>query len=44
VVYRSETAPLVDHYADLVVTVNALGSVEEITDRAMDALAGEPGQ
>jgi len=43
-VYRSETAPLVDHYADLVVTVNALGSVEEITDRAMDALAGEPGQ
>lgn len=42
-IYRSETAPLVDHYRDLLVTVDALGPVEEITDRAMDALADEPG-
>ena len=43
-VYRSETAPLIERYRDLLVTVNALGPVEEITDRAMDALADEPGE
>ena len=43
-VYRSETQPLIEHYRDLLVTVNALGAVEEITDRAMDALADEPGE
>jgi adenylate kinase len=41
-VYRRETAPLVDYYRDLIVTVDALGSVDEVTDRAMDALADEP--
>lgn len=41
-VYRSETAPLVEYYRPLVVTVDAIGPVEDITDRAMDALADEP--
>ena len=33
-VYHSETAPLLDYYRDKVIKVDALGSVEEITDRA----------
>ncbi len=37
-VYRSETAPLLDHYADRLVKVSAVGSVEEITERALDAV------
>ena len=37
-IYRSETAPLLDHYADRLVTVPAVGSVEEITERALDAV------
>jgi adenylate kinase len=37
-VYRSETAPLLEHYADRLVTVDAVGAVEEITDRVADAL------
>jgi adenylate kinase len=37
-VYRDETAPLLDHYRDRLVTVDAVGSVEEITDRVTDAL------
>jgi adenylate kinase len=41
-VYRSETEPLIAHYNDIAVRVDAVGSVEEITDRAMDALADEP--
>jgi adenylate kinase len=41
-VYRSETEPLISHYRDIAVRVDAVGSVEEITDRAMDALADEP--
>jgi adenylate kinase len=41
-VYRSETEPLIEHYSDIAVRVDAVGSVEEITDRAMDALADEP--
>jgi adenylate kinase len=41
-VYRSETEPLIEHYSDIAVRVNAVGSVDEITDRAMDALADEP--
>ncbi|MFC5142821.1 adenylate kinase [Actinomycetospora rhizophila] len=41
-VYRSETEPLIEHYRDIAVRVDAVGSVEEITDRAMDALADEP--
>jgi adenylate kinase len=37
-VYRSETAPLLDHYSDRLVSVDAVGSVEEITDRVTQAL------
>jgi len=37
-VYRDETAPLLSHYADQLVTVDAVGSVELITDRVLDAL------
>ncbi len=37
-IYRLETAPLLDYYADRLVTVSAVGSVEEITERALDAV------
>jgi adenylate kinase len=39
-VYRDETAPLLDHYRDILVTVDAVGEVEEITDRVTEALRG----
>jgi adenylate kinase len=41
-VYHSETEPIIDYYKaqDLVVTISALGKVEEVTQRAMDALRG----
>ncbi|WP_137725393.1 adenylate kinase [Prescottella subtropica] len=37
-VYREETAPLLDHYADQLVTVGAVGAVEEVNARALAAL------
>lgn len=37
-VYRKETAPLLDYYADRLVPVPAVGSVEDVTARALDAL------
>jgi adenylate kinase len=37
-VYREETAPLLEHYRDRLVTIDAVGAVEEITDRVSDAL------
>lgn len=37
-VYRDETAPLLEHYADRLVRVDAVGTVEQITDRVLDAL------
>lgn len=37
-VYRSETEPLLEYYRDKLVTIDAVGSVEEITGRALDAL------
>jgi adenylate kinase len=37
-VYRDETAPLLEHYHDRLVTIDAVGTVEEITDRVADAL------
>jgi adenylate kinase len=42
-VYRRQTAPLLAHYTDIVLTVHAVGTVEEITDRALEALADLPG-
>ena len=38
VVYRSETAPLLEYYSDRLVPVDAVGSVEEVTARALTAL------
>ncbi|GGX61823.1 adenylate kinase [Streptomyces minutiscleroticus] len=39
-VYHTQTEPIIDYYKaqDLVVTISALGKVEEVTQRAMDAL------
>jgi adenylate kinase len=39
-VYHTETEPIIDYYKaqDLVVTISALGAVEEVTQRAMAAL------
>ena len=37
-VYRDETAPLLAHYADQLITVEAVGEIEEITDRVSEAL------
>ncbi|MDG4857276.1 adenylate kinase [Streptomyces sp. T-3] len=39
-VYHRETEPIIDHYRaqGLVVTISALGSVTDVTGRAMDAL------
>lgn len=37
-VYRDETAPLIDHYGDAIINIEAEGEVEEINERAMKAL------
>jgi adenylate kinase len=37
-VYRDETAPLLEYYADRLVVVDAVGDVEEITERVFSAL------
>ncbi|GAA3128274.1 nucleoside monophosphate kinase [Nonomuraea salmonea] len=39
-VYQEQTAPLVSYYADedILVGVDATGPVEEVTQRAMDAI------
>ncbi|WP_269853724.1 adenylate kinase [Streptomyces sp. RPT161] len=39
-VYHNETEPIIDYYKaqNLVVTISALGKVDEVTQRAMDAL------
>jgi adenylate kinase len=37
-VYRTETAPLLDYYADIVVSIDAVGEVDEISERALRAL------
>ncbi len=37
-VYRDETAPLLDYYSDQIVTVNAMGDVEEVSARALKAI------
>jgi adenylate kinase len=37
-VYRQETAPLLDYYRDIVVTVDAVGEVDEVSARALAAL------
>lgn len=37
-VYRDETEPLLEYYSDRLVTVPAVGSVDDVTARALDAL------
>jgi adenylate kinase len=37
-VYRKETAPLLQFYRDQLVSIDAVGQVEEITERVLDAL------
>ncbi|WP_068276758.1 adenylate kinase [Aldersonia kunmingensis] len=37
-VYRDETAPLLDHYDGLVVTVDGIGEIDEVNTRALRAL------
>jgi len=39
-IYRDDTAPLLEYYRGRVVSVDAVGSVEEITDRVFDSLGG----
>ncbi|MFC5721844.1 adenylate kinase [Streptomyces gamaensis] len=42
-VYHSQTEPIIDYYKaqELVVTISALGKVDEVTERAMAALQGD---
>lgn len=40
-VYRSETAPLLEYYAHVLVPVDAVGTVTEVTDRALKALQAD---
>ena len=37
-VYHNETEPLLDYYAGLVVTVDGIGEVDEVNERAVSAL------
>jgi adenylate kinase len=37
-VYRDETAPLLDHYSETLVTVDAVGELDEVFSRALKAL------
>ncbi|RJQ69512.1 adenylate kinase [Pseudonocardiaceae bacterium YIM PH 21723] len=37
-IYREETAPVLNYYRDIVVTIDAVGEVGEVTDRALKAL------
>ena len=37
-VYRSETEPLLNYYRDIVVAVDAVGEVDEVTNRVLNAL------
>ena len=37
-VYREETAPLLDHYDGLVVSIDGVGEIEEVNKRALAAL------
>ncbi|MEV3992096.1 adenylate kinase [Streptomyces sp. NPDC049837] len=45
-VYHTQTEPIIDYYRaqGLVVTISALGKVDEVTERAMEALKGRGEQ
>jgi adenylate kinase len=36
--YHSETTPLLEHYADLLVSVNGVGEIDEVQQRVLSAL------
>lgn len=40
-VYLSETEPLLEYYSDILVKVDGVGSVDEISTRVLDALPGQ---
>lgn len=40
-VYRSETAPLLEHYADILITVDGVGDVDEVSSRVLEALRSD---
>ncbi|GAA4000591.1 adenylate kinase [Allokutzneria multivorans] len=40
-IYRSETAPLLDYYRGILITIDAVGSVEDISERALKALRAD---
>jgi adenylate kinase len=37
-VYMSDTAPLLEHYRDILITVDGVGTVDEVSSRVLDAL------
>jgi adenylate kinase len=37
-VYRNETAPLLSYYAEKVISIDAVGEIDEISERALAAL------
>ncbi|WP_342319032.1 adenylate kinase [Corynebacterium mayonis] len=37
-VYRDETSPLIEHYGDAIINIDAEGDVDEINERAMKAI------
>ena len=37
-VYRDETAPLIQHYGDQIISIDAVGDVDDINQRALEAL------
>jgi adenylate kinase len=39
--YHSETTPLLEHYAKVLVAIDGVGTVEEVQRRALDALQGQ---
>jgi len=40
-IYRAETAPLLEHYRDRLISVDAVGEIDEITERVLDALGDD---
>ena len=43
-VYRNETAPLLNYYADKVISIDAVGEIDEISERALAALHSLRGE
>jgi adenylate kinase len=39
-IYMSETAPLLEYYADILTTVDGVGDVDEVAARVLEALRG----